>query len=110
MEKKIAGLGLLVLFSLVVPGESFVGFLVDAKLALDTVTGIANAMGTSGEGQIPLKEGCVINWSFKGGFSGFRWKYTGTCTDSCTKQTETVKKNSRGGAVEHCIQNLMNKI
>ncbi|XP_045195451.2 uncharacterized protein LOC123550974 isoform X2 [Mercenaria mercenaria] len=77
---------------------------------LSMATNIAGALGTKNSGQIPRGNGCVINWSFQGMLAGIEWKYMGVCTDSCTHETETVFKQSRGGAVEHCLHNLMRKI
>lgn len=109
MEKAVVGLALLVLFCLVVPGESQ-GFLGDLKNTINKATDIANSLGTSGEGKIDRGEGCTISWSFKGMLMGIKWKYMGTCTDSCAKQTSVVFTNSKAGAVENCIEKLMAKI
>ncbi|XP_045198881.1 uncharacterized protein LOC123553198 [Mercenaria mercenaria] len=77
---------------------------------LSMATNLAGSLGTKNSGQIPRGNGCVINWSFQGMLMGLEWRYMGVCTDSCTYETETVFKQSRGGAVEHCLQNLMRKI
>ena len=41
---------------------------------------------------------------------GLEWKYMGICTDSCTHEAETVFYYSKGGTIEHCLENLMRKI
>ena len=41
---------------------------------------------------------------------GIEWKYMGLCTDSCTGETMTVFMESKGGAVEHCFKDLMQKL
>jgi hypothetical protein len=60
--------------------------------------------------QFERGKGCTINWSYKGQMIGFKWKYIGICSDSCTKEVETVFYNSRAGSIEHCLENLYHKI
>ncbi|XP_052807426.1 uncharacterized protein LOC128236545 [Mya arenaria] len=62
-------------------------------------------------GVIPFGEdGRTISWSFKGMMVGFHWKYMGICTDSKTGHTETVFMESRGGAMDHCLTNLIGRL
>ncbi|XP_060570015.1 uncharacterized protein LOC132728388 [Ruditapes philippinarum] len=77
---------------------------------LSMATDIAGALGTESSGQFERGKGCTINWSYKGQMIGFKWKYIGICSDSCTKEVETVFYNSRAGSIEHCLENLYHKI
>lgn len=77
---------------------------------LRVATDIAGALGTQNSGVIPRSNGCFINWSYQGMIKGLEWKYMGVCTDSCTKEVETVFTKSRGGAVEHCLKNLLTRV
>ncbi|XP_053396367.1 uncharacterized protein LOC123550971 [Mercenaria mercenaria] len=82
----------------------------DVQEFLKLATDIAGLFGTKDSGQIQRGKHCVIDWSFEGKFVGFKWKYKGICSDSCTKETEIVHYNSREGTVDHCLENLKNKI
>ncbi|XP_053396366.1 uncharacterized protein LOC128546111 [Mercenaria mercenaria] len=66
--------------------------------------------GTQKCGKIPHGNDCVINWCYYGMLKGIYWKYMGVCTHPCTQEAEAVFYESRGGAVEHCLRNLMKKI
>ncbi|XP_053396364.1 uncharacterized protein LOC123550973 [Mercenaria mercenaria] len=95
-----------VILVLTISGASLAGL---AKL-LNTASDIAGTLGTEKCGQIPHENDCVINWCYHGMLKGIYWKYMGVCTHPCTKEVETVFYESRRGAVEHCLQNLMTKI
>ncbi|XP_052807427.1 uncharacterized protein LOC128236546 [Mya arenaria] len=74
-------------------------------------THLAGTLGTKDSGEIPFGEdGRTISWSFKGKMIGFQWKYMGICTDSKTGHTETVFMESRGGALDHCLTNLIGRL
>jgi len=51
-----------------------------------------------------------VNWSFQGMLMGFEWKYMGICVDSCTGDSVSVTKESRTGAVEHCLRGLFERL
>ncbi|XP_060558983.1 uncharacterized protein LOC132719241 [Ruditapes philippinarum] len=95
-----------VIFVLTITGASLAGL----NKVLDTATELAGKLGTQNCSQIPHGNGCVINWCYQGMFKGFEWKYMGVCTHPCTQEAEAVFYESRAGTVEHCLQNLMQKI
>lgn len=41
---------------------------------------------------------------------GFEWKYIGVCVDRCTGETTTSVTQSKGGAIEHCLRDLFQKL
>lgn len=97
------------------PGKLNLCFLVATivvgfKILLEGATKIANAMGNSHHGVSNRGRGCVINWSHEGMWVGIEWKFMGVCTDSCTGEAVTVFTESKGGAVEHCFSDLMQKL
>lgn len=52
----------------------------------------------------------MVSWSFKGQIDGFEWKYKGKCVDETTGETATATKQSRGGAIEHSMKDLFQKL
>ena len=57
--------------------------------------------------QLPRGNGCVITWSVK---MDKRFKWLCTCLDKCTGLTEAQTKQSRDGALEHCLEKLFQKL
>ncbi|XP_053396369.1 uncharacterized protein LOC123550977 isoform X2 [Mercenaria mercenaria] len=71
---------------------------------------LAGPLGLKDSGQIKRGKDCVIDWSFEGKPVGFELKFEGICSDSCTKEKEIVYYSSRKGTIDHCLENLKNKI
>lgn len=82
----------------------------DFQSVMNDAVKIANGLGNSHHGVSNRGRGCVINWSYEGMMMGFEWKFMGVCTDSCTGETVTVFTEGKGGAVEHCFRDLMQKL
>ncbi|XP_019850462.1 PREDICTED: uncharacterized protein LOC109581114 [Amphimedon queenslandica] len=57
-----------------------------------------------GDGKSPIK------WNIQGTRRGFEWMWIGTCYDTKTGITEVHTKQSRDGALEHCLTALFKKI
>uniref|UniRef100_A0A8W8JMD5 Uncharacterized protein n=1 Tax=Magallana gigas TaxID=29159 RepID=A0A8W8JMD5_MAGGI len=61
-------------------------------------------------GQFDRGNGNMVNWSYKGQFMGFEWKYIATCVDQATGETATAVKQSRAGAIEHAMRDLFQRL
>ncbi|XP_048771663.2 uncharacterized protein LOC125677577 [Ostrea edulis] len=77
---------------------------------LKSAEDVANALGTSGSGQIDRGDGKIVTWTFKGQLMGFEWKYIGVCVDKSTGETTTAIKQSKGGAIEHSMRDLFQRL
>ncbi|XP_061180309.1 uncharacterized protein LOC133188843 [Saccostrea echinata] len=86
------------------------GNLGDFQKVLKKAENIANAFGMSGSGEVDRGKGCIISWNFKGQLMGFEYKYLGVCVDRCTGETTTSITQSKGGAIEHCLSDLFQKL
>ncbi|VDI73559.1 Hypothetical predicted protein [Mytilus galloprovincialis] len=71
---------------------------------------MANALGTSGKGEIDRGDGKIVSWSFKGQVIGIEWKYIGICVDRATGETTTAITQSKGGAIEHSMKDLFQRL
>ncbi|XP_061180311.1 uncharacterized protein LOC133188844 isoform X2 [Saccostrea echinata] len=77
---------------------------------LNNALGFAEALGTSGSGEVDRGRGCTIHWKFNGKISGLKWKYAGKCSDSCTGLSAKSTTHSRDGAIEHCLRDLFDRL
>uniref|UniRef100_A0A8W8JLD3 Uncharacterized protein n=1 Tax=Magallana gigas TaxID=29159 RepID=A0A8W8JLD3_MAGGI len=71
---------------------------------------LVNVIGTSGAGQFDCGNGEMVNWSFKGQFMGFQWKYIGICVDQTTVETATAVKQSSAGSLEQSMRDLFQRL
>lgn len=60
--------------------------------------------------QIDRGDGKIVTWTFKGQLMGFEWKYIGVCVDKSTGETTTAIKQSKGGAIEHSMRDLFQRL
>ncbi|XP_013420245.1 uncharacterized protein LOC106180713 [Lingula anatina] len=67
----------------------------------DQLTGI--------NGQVDRGNNCAINWNVNI-YPGFKVRWMGVCVDTCTGVTSVSKKNSRSGALEHCLEDIYTKM